>query len=80
MKLVLFGATGMVGAGTLLEALDDPRVGRVLTVGRRATGVRFKAAYMFRPGYIQPMRGVRSTTRPARILEGRDINQAGDAP
>ena len=23
----------------------------------------FKAAYMFRPGYIQPMRGVRSSTR-----------------
>jgi len=222
VKLVIFGATGMLGAGTLLEALDDPRVERVLTVGRKPTGVRhpkleeavhhdfydyaslesrwpefdaclfclgvtsvglteavyrrltydltlaaarsmvavnprmvfcyvsgtgtdssargrvmwarvkgdtenallalpFKAAYMFRPGYIQPMRGVRSKTRwyqaaysaigllypllrrvmpgvvtntvtfgralvhvaaegyPARILEGRDINLAGDA-
>jgi uncharacterized protein YbjT (DUF2867 family) len=81
----------------------------------------FKAAYMFRPGYIQPMKGVRSSTRwyqtvydiagplypllrrvapggvtntatlgralirvaangyPRRILEGRDINAAGDA-
>lgn len=212
----------MIGAGALLEALDDPQVGRVLVVSRRPTGVRhakleevlhrdfydysnlenrwsefdaclfclgitsvglteeayrrvtydltlaaaqsmaaanpgmvfcyvtgwgtdgtargrvmwarvkgetenallalpFKAAYMFRPGYIQPMRGVRSGTRwyqaaydaigylypvlrrlmpgmvtntvtigramlrvaragyPTPILEGRDINRAGDA-
>jgi uncharacterized protein YbjT (DUF2867 family) len=220
MKLVIFGATGMIGAGTLLEALDDPQVERVLAVVRKTTGVRhakleeiahanfydyaslqsrwpeydaclfclgvtsvgmaepeyrrltfdltlaaarsmaavkpgmvfcyvsgastdstakgrvmwarvkgetenallalpFRAAYMFRPGYIQPMRGVRSSTRwyqaiynaigplypllrrlapgavtntvtlgralvrvaadgyPKRILEVRDINQAG---
>ncbi|MEA3202153.1 MAG: hypothetical protein QOE90_3581 [Thermoplasmata archaeon] len=35
MRLVLFGATGMVGRGALLEALDDPAVTRVLAVGRR---------------------------------------------
>lgn len=40
MNVVIFGATGMIGAGTLLEALDDPAVGRVLVVSRRATGVR----------------------------------------
>ena len=223
MKVVLFGATGMIGAGVLLECLDDARVERVLAVVRKPTGVRhpkleevvhhdfydysslqvrwpafdgclfclgvtsvgmaeapyrritydltlaaagsmaaanpgmvfcyvsgsgtdstargrvmwarvkgetenallalpFKAAYMFRPGYIQPLRGVRSSTRwyqavydaigvfyplfrrllpgavtntitlgralirvaadgyPTKILEGRDINQAGDAP
>jgi len=81
----------------------------------------FKAAYMFRPGYIQPMRGVRSSTRwyqaiydvigplypllrrlwpgavtntvtlgrallrvsaegyPVKVLEGLDINRAGEA-
>ncbi|HEY1434783.1 MAG TPA: epimerase [Thermoanaerobaculia bacterium] len=39
MKVVLFGATGMVGAGTLLECLDDPRVTSVLAVGRRPCGV-----------------------------------------
>jgi len=81
----------------------------------------FRGAYMFRPGYIQPMKGVRSSTRwyqavydivgplypllrrlapgsvtntetigralirvaaggyPARVLEGRDINDAGDS-
>lgn len=38
MKVVLFGATGMLGAGTLLECLEDPRVESVLVVARRATG------------------------------------------
>jgi len=28
----------------------------------------FKAAYMFRPGYIQPMKGVRSKTRLYRVM------------
>ena len=27
----------------------------------------FKAAYMFRPGYIQPMHGIRSSTKWTRI-------------
>jgi uncharacterized protein YbjT (DUF2867 family) len=36
--VVLFGATGMVGQGVLRECLLDPRVERVLTVGRAATG------------------------------------------
>ena len=39
MKVVLFGATGMVGAGTLLECLDDARVESVLAVVRRPGGV-----------------------------------------
>jgi uncharacterized protein YbjT (DUF2867 family) len=38
MKVVLFGATGMIGQGALRECLHDPVVERVLTVGRRATG------------------------------------------
>jgi len=40
VKVVLFGATGMIGAGALLECLDDPRVTRVLAVVRTPTGVR----------------------------------------
>ena len=32
MNVILFGATGMVGAGTLREALADPGVERVLSV------------------------------------------------
>ena len=40
MKVVLFGATGMVGGGALLECLDDPRVSAVLSISRRPCGVR----------------------------------------
>ncbi len=39
MKLVLLGASGMVGAGVLREALAAPEVEAVLSVGRRASGV-----------------------------------------
>ncbi len=40
MKVILFGATGMVGAGVLRECLLDSGVEQVLTVGRSATGIR----------------------------------------
>ena len=39
MKVVLFGATGMIGAGTLIECLADPRVTSVLVIGRGSCGV-----------------------------------------
>jgi uncharacterized protein YbjT (DUF2867 family) len=39
MKLILFGASGMVGAGTLREALAAPEVESVLSIGRRPCGV-----------------------------------------
>ena len=35
MKILLFGASGMVGSAALLECLDDPRVDHVLSVARR---------------------------------------------
>jgi uncharacterized protein YbjT (DUF2867 family) len=38
MDVLLFGATGMLGQGTLRECLLDAGVSRVVTVGRRATG------------------------------------------
>ena len=38
MKVLIFGATGMVGQGTLRECLLDAGVTRVVTVGRAATG------------------------------------------
>ena len=38
MRVVIFGATGMVGQGVLRECLRDEQVMRVLTVGRRQTG------------------------------------------
>jgi uncharacterized protein YbjT (DUF2867 family) len=40
IKLLLFGATGMVGAGALREALADPGVEAVLSVSRRSCGVQ----------------------------------------
>ena len=40
MKVMIFGATGMVGQAALRESLLDPGVDRVLTVGRSATGQR----------------------------------------
>lgn len=39
MKLILFGATGMVGAGTLREALNDADVESVLSISRQRCGV-----------------------------------------
>jgi uncharacterized protein YbjT (DUF2867 family) len=38
MKVLLFGATGMVGQGVLLECLRDERVEQVLAVGRASVG------------------------------------------
>lgn len=38
MKVLILGATGMVGQGALREALRDDRVDEVVTLGRRATG------------------------------------------
>jgi NAD dependent epimerase/dehydratase family enzyme len=35
VNVVVFGATGMVGKGVLLECLDDGRVDQVLVVSRR---------------------------------------------
>lgn len=40
MKVILFGATGMVGQGVLRECLLAPDVDCILAVGRRATGQR----------------------------------------
>ncbi len=40
MKILLFGATGMVGQGVLHECLRDPGVDRVAAIGRSSTGVQ----------------------------------------
>lgn len=39
MKVILFGATGMVGQGVLRECLLDPGVEQVLAIGRTSTGI-----------------------------------------
>jgi uncharacterized protein YbjT (DUF2867 family) len=38
MKVLLFGATGMIGQGLMRECLLDPDVTKLVTVGRRPTG------------------------------------------
>ena len=38
MRVILFGATGMIGRGVLRECLLDPGVSNVLSIGRRNSG------------------------------------------
>ena len=40
MNVVVFGATGMVGQGAMREAILDPDVGRIVSVGRSAPGAK----------------------------------------
>ena len=40
MKVILFGATGMVGAGVLQECLRDDRVSEVVSVQRSSSGTK----------------------------------------
>ena len=39
MKVILFGASGMVGQGVLKECLKDPGVTEVLSIGRGSLGI-----------------------------------------
>jgi uncharacterized protein YbjT (DUF2867 family) len=40
VKVILFGATGMVGQGVLRECLLDPEIAEVLAIGRSGAGQR----------------------------------------
>lgn len=42
MKVIITGATGMIGQGVLLECLDDPAITQILTVGRSAVNMTHK--------------------------------------
>ncbi len=39
MKIIITGATGMVGKGILLECLDHAKISEVLVVGRKSVGI-----------------------------------------
>ena len=39
IKVILFGASGMIGKGVLLECLEHPNVSKILAIGRRSCGV-----------------------------------------
>ena len=38
-KIIITGATGMVGEGVLIECLAHPQVSAVLSISRRPTGM-----------------------------------------
>jgi uncharacterized protein YbjT (DUF2867 family) len=40
MKVIIFGATGMIGQGVLRECLRDSGIREILLIGRTTTGVR----------------------------------------
>jgi len=40
MNVILFGATGMIGKGALIECLEDQNVKKVLSVSRRPCGLQ----------------------------------------
>jgi uncharacterized protein YbjT (DUF2867 family) len=53
MRVLLFGATGMVGQGVLRECLLDPDVNEVLCVGRNGTGqVHSKLLELLQPNLL----------------------------
>jgi uncharacterized protein YbjT (DUF2867 family) len=54
LRVVIFGATGMVGAGVLIECLDDQRIASVLVVGRKPCGVTHpKVRELIRSDFFQ---------------------------
>jgi uncharacterized protein YbjT (DUF2867 family) len=54
MRVLIFGATGMIGQGVLRECLLDPDVSLVQTVGRSATGVKHpKLREIVRPDLLK---------------------------
>lgn len=59
MRVILFGATGMVGQGVLLECLDDPGVEAILSIGRRPLGMeagKLRELLLPDPGALDPHR------------------------
>lgn len=54
MKVIITGATGMVGEGVLLECLDNPAVQQVLMVNRRPSPLRHaKLQELLIPDFMQ---------------------------
>lgn len=55
MKVLLFGASGMVGQGVLRECLRDPAVTEVLAAGRSSTGVAHPKLREVRPADLRDL-------------------------
>ena len=39
IKVIITGSSGMVGEGVLMECLNDSRIGSILTLNRRSSGI-----------------------------------------
>ena len=66
MKIILTGATGLVGEGVLLECLQSPDVEQVLAVGRRPYPLTH-------PKLMQlPLADFRQAGQAAEALSGYD--------
>ena len=64
MKVILFGATGMVGQGALRECLLDPDVERVLAIGRSSTAqqhAKLREVVRADPGDLSGLEGELAT-------------------
>src|SRR4249919_2727341 len=40
LKVIITGATGMVGEGVMLQCMNNPAISDILLIGRRPAGVR----------------------------------------
>jgi uncharacterized protein YbjT (DUF2867 family) len=63
MRVILFGATGMVGQGVLRECLLDPRVEAILCVGRSSTGQREEKLVEILLKNVQDLTGIEDRLR-----------------
>ena len=53
MKVIIFGATGMIGSGVLQECLDDPAIRSALVLGRSTCRVQHeKLREIIRPDFF----------------------------
>jgi uncharacterized protein YbjT (DUF2867 family) len=63
MRVILFGATGMVGQGVLRECLLDPRVEAILCVGRSSIGQREEKLNEILLKNVQDLTGIEDRLR-----------------
>jgi uncharacterized protein YbjT (DUF2867 family) len=60
MRIILFGATGMVGQGALRECLLDPDVSQILAIGRTPVGqthAKLREQVLADPGNLSSIEG-----------------------
>jgi uncharacterized protein YbjT (DUF2867 family) len=63
MKVIIFGATGMLGQGVLRECLLAPDVERVLAIGRSRTGVQHPKLHQIAHGDLSHYEAIEAQLR-----------------